>query len=178
LADDPKSVLDRIERELDDLRHLYELFFSGGRKTEPARERASLENAIRKTSQRTFVNTQDQFRFNSLQARYYSFANHWARTVRDIEEGRLSRDVKGRFSRPAPLAEDPIDSAHLDEAAFSLAAARAQCGLPGGALSDLDGLKEALLSRARDIASRADGKKVEFRISVEDGKPKIRAVIK
>jgi hypothetical protein len=178
LADDPKSVLDRIERDLDELRHTYELFFSGGRKTEPGRERAALENTLRKTSQRTFINTQDQFRFNSLQARYYSFANHWSRTVRDLEEGRLSRDAKGKLARPAPPVEDPIDMPHLEEAAFSLAAARAQCGIPGGGLSDLEGLKEALLSRARDIASRSDGKKVEFRISVENGKPKIRALLK
>jgi hypothetical protein len=178
LADDPKAVLDRFERELDDLRHQYELFFSGGRKTEPGRERATYENALRKMGQRTFINTQDQFRFNAIQARYYSFANHWIRTVRDIEEGRLSRDAKGRLARPAPPAGDPIDHAHLEEAAFNLAAARAQCGLPGANLSDLDHLKEALLSRAREIAARSDGKQVEFRISIEDGKPKIRAILK
>jgi hypothetical protein len=184
LADDPKGVLERLDRELDDLRHQYELFFSGGRKSEPTRDRTDFETALRKHGQRAFVNTQDQFRFNSIQARYYSFANHWTRTVRDMEEGRLARDAKGRLARPAPPARgaadriDPIDPAHLEEAAFSLASARSECGLPGGNLADLDGLKNALLSRAREIAERADGKQVEFRISVEDGKPKIKAVLK
>lgn len=177
MAEDPKSLLDRLDKELDDLRHQYELFFSGGRKSEPGRERAACETSLRKTGQRTFVNTQDQFRFNSIQARYYSLANHWIRTVRDMEEGRLARDSKGRLSRPAPSPGIPIDPAHLEEAARRLVEARAECGLPAGD-DGLASLKEALLSRARDIAARSDGKQVEFRIAVEDGKPKIRAVLK
>jgi hypothetical protein len=179
LTEDPKGVLDRIERELDDLRHQYELFFSGGRKSEPSRDRQAFENTVRRMGQRNLINTQDQFRFNAIQARYYSFANHWSRTVRDMEEGRLSRDSKGKLSRtPTAPPPDPIDRTHLEEAAFSLAAARAQCNLPGGNLNDLDAIKDALLSRARDIAARSDGKQVEFRITVEDGKPKIKALLK
>ncbi len=179
MPDDPKSVLDDLDRQFDDLRKQYELFFSGGRKTDPGRERAGYENTIRKLGQRTLTSTQDQFRFNAIQARYYSFANHWIRTLRDLEEGRLARDARGALSRSAPQAANPIDPADLDQAARRLAEARVECGLPAASMSDLAGLKEALLSRARDIAARSQGNgKVEFRISVEEGKPKIRAILK
>lgn len=178
MVDDPKSILDRLAGELDELRLQYELYFAGGRKIPPERDRTAFETTMRRLSQRTFVNTQDQFRFNSIQARYYSFLNHWQRTVRDMEEGRLTRDVRGRLSRPAPPPDDPIDPSHLEEAASRLAAARAECGLPPGNGEAQSQLKEALLARAREIAAKADGKKVEFRISVEEGKPKIRAVLK
>ncbi len=178
MADDPKSVLDRLDRELDDLRQQYELFFSGGRKTDPGRERTAFENTIRKMGQRTLVGTQDQFRFNAIQARYYSLANHWLRTVRDLEEGRLQRDGRGALSRPAPPTENPIDAAQLEEAARRLAEARVECGLPATNESDFVTLKDALLSRARDIAARSGGGRVEFRIAVEEGKPKIRAILK
>jgi hypothetical protein len=178
LADELKSALDRLEQDLDGLQHQYELFFSGGRKSEPVRERTALETTLRKMGQRTFTQTQEQFRFNAIQARYYSFGNHWGRTVRDMEEGRLSRDAKGRLTRPAPPADDPIDAAQLDAAARRLAEARVACGLPVGGDGDLAAMKEALMARARDIAARAGGKKIEFRIAVEDGKPKIRAVLK
>lgn len=177
MVEDPKGLLDRLARELDDLRHQYELFFSGGRKTAPERDRTAYETTLRRLSQRNLVNTEDQFRFNSIQARYHSLANHWQRTVRDMEEGRLSRDARGRLFRPAPAPEDPVDPSHLEEAARRLAEARAECGIPGNG-QDFPALREALLSRAREIAAKAGGRKVEFRISVEEGKPKIRAVLK
>ena len=173
-----KNALDRLDQELDGLRLQYELFFSGGRKSEPVIERTALETTLRKMGQRTLTQTQDQFRFNAIQARYYSFSNHWGRTIRDMEEGRLARDAKGRLTRSVPPADDPIDAAHLDEAVRRLSEARVACGLPVGNDGDLASMRQALLARARDIAAKGGGMKVEFRIAVEEGRPKIRAILK
>jgi hypothetical protein len=54
--------------------------------------------------------------------------------------------------------------------------ARRSCGLPGDP-SELPSLREALLARATEISASSGGKTVEFHVSVEEGKPKVKATL-
>jgi hypothetical protein len=60
--------------------------------------------------------------------------------------------------------------------AQDLLEARRSCGL-GGDPAELAALRETLASRAKEISSSSGGKKVEFRVSVEEGKPRIKATL-
>lgn len=128
--------------------------------------------------------------------KFWSFANLWARTVRDFEEGRLRRDSTGALRRigPEPPAQggtavltapgsaaraaaapsEPFDPGHIDRVAKELLEARRSCGIAADP-SELASLRDGLLSRAKEISSTSGGKRVEFLVSVEDGKPKIKA---
>jgi hypothetical protein len=176
-VDDANELLDQLEAALVDLKHQYDLFFGGKRRGEPTKERKALETRLLVLSRRTIVNNTDQLRFTNLSGRYWAFANLWTRTVRDLEEGRLRRDAAGTVSRGGPSPTEPVDREHLDRVAAELAEARRSCGL-GGDESEVTALKDTLYARALEISSSAGGKKVEFRVSVEEGKPKIRAVLR
>lgn len=173
--DDVKEMLDRIEAELAEVKRQYDLFFQGGRRAEPAQERRNLEGLVRRMGQRKIVNTSDQFRFTGLQSRFYSLANLWTRTVRDMEEGRLERDKAGALVRPAQAEPGYVDPAHLDAVALELRDARRACGLSAGD-EEIAVIRETLRERAREIASRSGARAVEFKVSIEDGRPKVRAV--
>jgi hypothetical protein len=97
--------------------------------------------------------------------------------VRDLEEGRLIRDPSGALMRGRSPASDPVEPAHLDQVIGELMEARRSCGLPAGE-EDLSATREALLARAREIAGKSGANKVEFRISVEEGKPKVKALVR
>lgn len=175
--DDLKTTLDRMEAELAGLKQQYDLFFQGGRRGEPTKERKELEYRILALSRRSIINSSDQLRFSNLQGKYWSFANLWTRLVRDLEEGRLRRDPAGSITRmgtekPAPGMGS--DTGHIDRVAQELLEARRTCGLSGDP-SELGALRESLKARAMEISATAGGKKVEFRVSVEDGKPKVKA---
>jgi hypothetical protein len=202
--DDLKITLDRLESELAALKGHYDLFFQGGRRGEPTRERKELEGRILALSRRSIVNSSDQFRFSNLQGKYWSYVNLWARIVRDFEEGRLRRDKTGALTRvgtekgagagteagggAGPAAgtpqgtaaaagaesADPFDADRIERAARELLEARRSCGMAADP-SELAALRDSLASRAREISASAGGKKVEFHVSVEDGKPKIKA---
>ncbi len=177
--DDLKTTLDRMEADLSGLKQQYDLFFQGGRRGEPTKERKELEYRILALSRRSIINSSDQFRFSNLQGKYWSFANLWTRIVRDLEEGRLRRDHAGAITRlgtekPAPRA--PFDTGHIGRVAQELLEARRTCGLSGDP-SELGSLRDSLQARAREISATAGGKKVEFRVSVEDGKPKVKATL-
>jgi hypothetical protein len=177
IVGDLKETLDQIEAEIANVKRQYDLFFQGIRRSEPSDKRKEVEETIRRMGQRKIVNTNDQFRFNNLQTRFYSFTNLWVRMVRDLEEGRLVRDPTGALVHGRSPASNPVEPAHLDQVIGELMEARRSCGLPAGE-EDLSATREALLARAREIAGKSGANKVEFRISVEEGKPKIKALVR
>jgi hypothetical protein len=176
-VDDTRQVLDQLELALADLKHQYDLFLSGKRRGEPMKERKGLETKLLLLSRRAIVNNADQLRFNNLSGRYWAFANLWTRTLRDLEEGRLRRDSAGSVARPVPEQNEPVDREHLERVAAELLSARRSCGF-GGDESEGPALRDSLYARAMEISASAGGKKVEFRVSVEDGKPKVKAVLR
>ncbi len=172
---DMKELLDRIEEEIAGIKRQYDLFFQGIRRSEPSDKRREVEETVRRMGQRKIVNSNDQFRFHSLQSRFYSLSNLWVRMVRDLEEGRMKRDSSGTLVRGPSPPPDPVDPAHIEKVIAELVEARRACGLPEGEEKDLSETREALLVRAREISGKSGGRKVEFRISVEAGKPKVKA---
>lgn len=169
-----QDALDRIEASLTDVKRQYDLFFQGARRTEPVEERKALEWLVRRLGQRKIPNTSDQFRFNSLQSRFHSLVTLWNRMGRELEEGRLVRDRGGNLVRPQEAAPEPVDPAHLDQVVDELQAARRECGLPTGD-RDVEAMREMLRSRAAEIAGKGGARRVEFRVTIEEGKPKIKA---
>jgi len=87
-----EETLDRIETEIADVKRQYDLFFQGSRRSEPSDQRREVEEKIRRMGQRRIINTNEQFRFHTLQSRFYSLSNLWMRMIRDMEEGRLARE--------------------------------------------------------------------------------------
>ena len=172
-----KEMLDRLEIDLAALKHEYDLFFNGKRRAEPMKERKELETKLLAGSRRTIVGNADQLRFNNLSGRYWTYANLWTRTVRDLEEGRMHRDTGGSVRRTSVERSEPVDQEHIDRAAEALLEARRSCGLASDP-SDIPSIRETLYARALEISESAGGKKVEFVVSVEEGKPKVKAVLR
>lgn len=168
-----KVALDRIEADTVELKRQYDLFFQGNRRTEPSDERRILEWMLRRMGQRKITNTSDQFRFNALQGRFHSLASLWSRMVRDLEEGRLTRDASG-VVRVQTREEAPVDREHLSSVVEQIQKARSECGMPTDP-AEAESLRRTLIDRAREIAGKSGAKKVEFRVTVENGKPKVRA---
>jgi len=177
VADESKGMLDRLEVDLAALKHEYDLFFNGKRRAEPMKERKELESKLLVGSRRTIVGNADQLRFNNISGRYWTYANLWTRTVRDLEEGRMHRDTGGNVRRTTVVRTEPVDREHIDRAADALLEARRSCGL-GGDPSEIPSLRDTLYARALEISAAGGGKKVEFVVSVEGGKPKVKAVIR
>ena len=169
-----KVALDRIETDLAELKRQYDLFFQGVRRTEPQEERKVLEWMVRRLGLRKITNTADQFRFHSLQGKFFSYTNLWTRMTRDLEEGRLARDIRGNFVRTKRIRGEPVPPEHLDQVLDQLRSARRECGIPTEE-NDMESLREMLRSRAAEIAERSGAMQVEFRVTIEGGKPKVKA---
>ncbi len=93
-----KNITD-FEEKLDRLRSLYEQYFSGIEKLEPQVPRKDLERRIAMLRKEQIRNTAMRFKFNMLVQRYNTMGQHWARVLREIEQGTYKRDLARAAAR-------------------------------------------------------------------------------
>lgn len=96
--------IDQLERDIDELRATYELFFMGVEKVEPQPQRDLVKGRIRRFQERRPRNTALKFRIQQLKARLVSLENYWQRTLRQREAGTYHRDVARLERRQAERA--------------------------------------------------------------------------
>lgn len=174
------------ETRLKELITRYDQYFMGLEKREPLKLLDEFEKLIRRYANTSITNTMHKHRYNNLVARFSSYRQHWNRILREIEEGRYSRD---RFradlresQRKAPGTseqERPDRSAdyELERIFAELIEARRACNLPTTGMDRTQ--LAATLERQRPLLTQKLGTdEIRFRVVVEEGKPKIKAGIK
>jgi hypothetical protein len=111
------TALSDLETRVDRLRALYENWFRGYEKMEPAVARKDVERRVYGLRKELPRNTALRFRYHQLYQRYTTLATYWQRTARQIEEGthrlqlqRIKRrrvdDDLMRTNIPPPRDED------------------------------------------------------------------------
>jgi hypothetical protein len=87
------SALDELENRLDRLRSLYEQYFIGIEKIEPAIARKDVDRRIWILRRTQIRNTMRRFRLQTLIQRYNTFQQYWTRICREIENGTYVRHM-------------------------------------------------------------------------------------
>ncbi|MBI3071077.1 MAG: hypothetical protein HYY84_03015 [Deltaproteobacteria bacterium] len=83
----PAELIDEAEKKIERVRVLYNQYFQGIEKLEPALPRAEAQRLMRDLRKLTLRSGQ-RFRFQNLLSRFSILEEQWSRTVRKIEEGR------------------------------------------------------------------------------------------
>ena len=171
-----QKKLDDLGADLRELELLYERYFSGEEKREPLKQRTELERKIRALSTRRIIKTDHRFRFENLSTRYHTYATHWNRIQRLIDEGKYQRHQDRRGSQRTPdAAQRSINP--TDELYDSLVKAHRECSL-GTPPPDRNQFANFLDRQKCQILERYGKREVEFRVVIENGKPKLRAKAK
>ena len=133
-----EKLIGELETALDRLRALYEQYFVGMERIEPAVPRKDVERRLYVLRKEQIRNTALRYRFQMVLQKYNTYQTHWQRVCREIENGTYkrhlmraqrrfgsSRPPRGRASvrppefRPepgAPLPQDLVaELARLDE---------------------------------------------------------------
>jgi hypothetical protein len=85
--------LSDAELRLRRLKMLYDQWFMGFERSEPATLRKELEDLLARLRKEQVSNTAQRFRLQQLVQRHTAFATHWRRIGRQIEEGTYQRDL-------------------------------------------------------------------------------------
>jgi hypothetical protein len=185
--------LDEIEQKIFVLKINYEKYFSGLERVEPLREREEVRRTMRDFLDQPINNSVQRFRYQTLKSRFQSLELYWQRNLTLIERGthpkmRFRADARARAREAEPEALSPAQIEVLEERqaaqereerAYKLVydkylEARARCGQS----TDLsfDAVRDALRKQVRTLKATYQCDGVKFRVVVEDGKAKVKAV--
>jgi len=96
------NEVSQLEVNLDRLRALYEQYFLGIERIEPAVARKSVDRQFWQLKRVTMRNTARRFRFQTLVQRYNTLQQHWMKVCRQIENGTYPRHIKRAKQRGEP----------------------------------------------------------------------------
>ena len=178
--------LDALERALFQLKLEYEKYFMGLEAIEPMRQREEVKRSIRGLMSEGIRNNRQQYRFRQLRARFMALDNYITRNLVLVERGthpkmkyRADRRERTRNENAERARRRPVTKAEKEDAAYrkvynSYMSARDKCGQE----SDMsyESVREVLTRQVRTIKSRYRCNTVRFKVTVEDGKAKVKAV--
>ncbi|MEC8276870.1 MAG: MXAN_5187 C-terminal domain-containing protein [Myxococcota bacterium] len=179
--------MEEIERRIFLLKILYEKYFSGIERIEPMKERDAIRKLVRETGLMPMTNTQQRFKYQSLKSKFSSFELYWQRNLVQIERGthpkqkfRQQMLEKNRRNMNTLNARQPKLTAEQQEDLAYKAVyerfieARSQCGQ--NVDLEFDSIRDTLKRQVRTIKSKFRVERVKFRVAIEDGKAKLKAV--
>jgi hypothetical protein len=181
--------MDEFEQRLFVLKIEYEKYFSGLERIEPAKERDDLRRLMREIEQLPVKATRQLHRVRSLKARFSSMELYWTRNLVQIERGthpkqkfkaKVHEAERGIASespslpRPKPLTEAEREDQALRQVFERYLEVRKECGQT----ADLgfDSVRDVLQKQVRTIKSRYGCAAVKFKVAIEDGKAKVKAI--
>jgi hypothetical protein len=183
------SKLDEIERSIFRIKVAYEKYFNGIERFEPLKELEDLKRLIRNMMTSPIRNTQQRYRFTQLKARLSSQEMYWKRNVSQMERGVHPKQVfranlkesnsqeaqrLQRERRENQKMEQQMEERRFRSVYDQLVDARRQTGQSTDI--SFDSVKSTLKKQSRMIKSKFKCDDVQFRVEIQNGKPKMKAV--
>ena len=173
-----------LENKLIKLKTDYEQYFLGMQKTAPEKFRAEVDKLIKTLSDQRITNTALIFRLNAVTAKYNSYRAYWDRIVREIEEGRYVRDVfrmklHDRMKKTAPpepkVTEVAVEEDRIKMVYQEYMEARKATHEPPVKFEVFENL---IKKQTPAIMEKFHCNSVDFKVAIEGGKAKLKAVPK
>ena len=154
-------ALEELENRLERLRALYEQYFMGIERIEPAIPRKDIDRRIYVLRREKIRNTAKRFKLQTIISRYNTFQQYWQRICREIDNGTYKRHViKAERIAPGKLLTIAARRRLGRHAFDDIAAEPAQPAAQGGAPPDApDALSERAPAGEAQPAAAASGSK-------------------
>jgi hypothetical protein len=177
-----EEELDRLEDGIRRLKIEYEIYFNGSAPRAPHDTVYRVETLIKKyTADASKLNFGQRFKFNQLAQKYAVNNELWRKKLRDKEEGR------GQFGKPKREVEAPPpergvvvcsdpekETAKVRHLLRALVEAKKKVGETTEHL-DLVTFTKFVQAQVQRVRESLGCSNVQFSVSVEDGKVKLRA---
>ena len=183
-SSDVEEQLQTLDIKLGQLKREYDQYFLGTRPREPVLLRGDVQKLVVVLTNTPFNNTALKFRFSSLCSRYQAQRRQWDENLRKIEQGtyerhRFKADLreKGRpTAAQGPPGVDASSRSGGDELYQSYVDARLACGQEVKSLSK-EKLQGVISAQRKKLAEKyGSDASFRFKVAVEDGRAKLKAV--
>ncbi|MEM9554926.1 MAG: MXAN_5187 C-terminal domain-containing protein [Acidobacteriota bacterium] len=168
------AQLDALAREVEQFRIDAARFLAGDLHLPPEELRERIAASFRRLRGEQKLSVAENFRVNSLEARFNSQLDLYKRRLREREEGGARRVVA------EPAAPDPHEGVVYGRRGDPNAVEVLYKGLylrngAGNPSMDLERFRSYLQRQTDAIRSKTGCEDIHFRVSVEDGKTKLKA---
>jgi hypothetical protein len=173
----------KLDENIRRLKIEYEAYFNGGLPRPPHDTAFRVDNTIKKYSDGSKLNFGQRFKFNQLVQRYAVNNDLWRKRLKEKEEGRGRFGVQRRegegVAAGGPVrvvcANPEKEKDKVEQLLKAVVEAKRQVG---ERVDNLDPVAFARLvsEKTRQIKESLGCEKVQFSVSVEDGKVKFKAV--
>lgn len=174
--------LTRLEELIKRLKFEYEQYFIGETKLPPEKIQRDVENLIKSLYAQPLGRAGPKFRFQMLIARFNTYKGYWEKIMRDILEGITPRDrikakLRGREAATEKAGgrapgEDPMRSVYKE-----YVRAKKDQGEDVSHLT-FEKISETLRAQTEKIKEKYRCDDVEYKVAVEGGKVKLKAIPK
>lgn len=183
--------LDEVEQGMFLLKVAYQKYFGGIDPIEPIRDRDDLRRLMRDVASSSSQASGQRFRLQNLKARWNTLDLWINRNLVQIERGthptfkfraemnekkrEEARKAKGLPGPSRPQAPEPeAEDVAIREVYERYIEARRQCGQ--STELEFDSVRKSLRNQIRQIKGTYNCTSVKFRVTVEDGKARLKAV--
>lgn len=183
-----KLQLGELEQKMHQLKVLYNKYFMGFDPVEPVRERDIIRRMVRDIMQKGVTNNTLRFKFQQLRARSVSLDTWITRNMIQIERGthpkmkfrtdlaeRRRAQAGGRRGPEKPsFDQEKREDQALKKVFEAYVSARGKVGQS----TDIpyEKVRDTLRKQVREVKSRYRCQNVKFKLTVEDGKVKLKAI--
>ena len=184
----------RLERDIRQLKIEFEQYFGGGKKRPPADIEWRIEQVIKRYGDRAAqMNYGQRFRYGNLAQTYAKYREIFHKRMQKREDGTVERHfgaaaraIEVQRARSRPAASPPLiaitcsdlerESDKVDELYRAFREALHSSGESVDRLSR-EKFEKFLLQKSEQIRKQRD-QKIEFLVSVENGKARLKARVK
>lgn len=200
-----QELIDAQEKELDNVRRLFDMYFQGLERHPPKMRYTTLKATLmRMRAESARWNTADRFRVGTLQQRFATYDRMWTRQLQELEDGTHRRD-KFRVRRMRE-ADAEAESAMRQQSARAAAGTTPEARKPERAAADSQGGDDArmrtlyaMYMKAKErtgekanlsyegmvrqlnkqvpvLQKKHNCERIEFKVVLKDGKAVLKAV--
>jgi hypothetical protein len=173
--------LDLLEREVEDLRILYEQYFIDILPFEPEKENKEVQKFIRKMLNAPFKNSVIQFRLRTIVTRYQTYATYWQRVKKQREDGTYKKDqFKAKFRGQMAIQKKHNASKEgkaekgVNQLFQSYQEAIKKVGGDPSTVN-FDAFKKSLVARAKQLKKEDPSAKIHYQVVIKDGRAVVKA---
>ena len=174
-----KEDMVTFQAKFRDLEREYEQWFSGDLRTPPWNTQKICERIVNQYSRNPSGNLSEQTIFSMHQAKFNTYMEMWNRRIRLKEEGRLPTGREERSKRvvASPPRAQSVESASADpykKVFDNYVTAKRQAGESTEKLN-YDSFRNALKKQAAELRASRGIEKVNFGVSLKNGKASVVA---
>ena len=178
------AELDRLEKQISELRVLFEQYFVDVIPLPPEDSRKAIVKEIKRLLKSPFKTQATKFRLRTLVTRYQTYHTYWERVLKQREDGTYRRDVFKADLREKVQDESKKEQTTQNAAENSfrqLFSSYENALKKAGAKTEnlnFDSFKKSLIKRAQQLKKEKGVKGLRYKVVVKDGKVVVKASVR